>query len=131
NYENDFRRFYQQRYPITQDITLLSGTGRRSVLAADRTSDDGLDAWLTATRELGGKALHYLAFADEPNLNYSDYASYRRYFQAMLERVQRFPGAREAGVRIAMPASSNLVNGPFHEGSRQRIGLDWSRRLLA
>src|SRR5690606_33933658 len=60
-----------------------------------------------------------------------DYASYRRYFQAMLERVQRFPGAREAGVRIAMPASSNLVNGPFHEGSRQRIGLDWSRRLLA
>lgn len=129
-YEDAFRRFYQQRYRIKQDITLLAGTGRESVLAADRTRHDGLDAWLNTTKGLDGKALHYIAFADEPNLNYSDYPTFSRYFQAMAERVQGFPGAREAGVRIAMPASSNLVNGPFHEGSRERIGLDWARRLL-
>ncbi|QHF28863.1 hypothetical protein [Pseudomonas sp. R32] len=129
-YENEFRRFYQQRYAIKQDITLLAGTGRESVLAANRTSNDGLDDWLNTTRSLGGSTLHYLAFADEPNLNYSDYPSFSRYFQAMAEHVQHSPGAREAGVRIAMPASSRLVNGPLHSSSETRIGLDWARRLL-
>ncbi|MDD1015624.1 hypothetical protein [Pseudomonas rubra] len=129
-YEDAFRRFYQQRYRIKQDITLLGGTARQSVLAADRTSNDGLDAWLSSTRALPGDTLHYLAFADEPNLFYPDYPSFSSYFQHMLERVQRFPGAREAGVRIAVPASSRLVNGPLHADSRARIGLDWARRLL-
>ncbi|WP_433887139.1 hypothetical protein [Pseudomonas vranovensis] len=129
-YETAFRSFYQQRYNIKQDITLLAGTGRESVLAADRIRNDGLDDWLNTTRKLGGNSLHYLAFADEPNLNYSDFPTFSRYFQAMAERVQRSPGAREAGVRIAMPASSRLVNGPLHANSEKRIGLDWAQRLL-
>ncbi|MDZ5602681.1 hypothetical protein SJI00_07840 [Pseudomonas sp. RP23018S] len=130
-YEADFRRFYLGRYPIAQDLTLLSATERRAVLALDRTTFAGLDDWLRTTRELGGKALHYLAFTDEPNLNYPDFDSYARYFEAMLAHVRRVPGTREAGVRIAMPASSNLVNGPMSEHSAERIGLDWARRLLA
>ncbi|AIR90815.1 hypothetical protein [Pseudomonas cremoricolorata] len=131
DYEQAFRRFYLQRYPIDQDITLLAATGRRSVLDAEPTTSAGLDAWLRSATQWPGHALHYLAFSDEPNLSYPDYASYARYFAAMLEQVQRFPGARDAGVRIAMPASSNLVNGPMREGSRERVGLDWARRLLA
>ncbi len=105
-------------------------TRRSSDLAADRTSHDGLQAWLAATARLGGKGLHYLAFADEPNLNYRDYASYRDFFSAMAARVRAWPGAREAGVRIAMPASSRLIGGPFTRASQQRRGLDWARRLL-
>ncbi|WP_295485239.1 hypothetical protein [uncultured Pseudomonas sp.] len=130
DYEDAWRRLYQERFAIGQDITLLAGTGRRADLAADRTSHDGLQAWLAATARLGGKGLHYLAFADEPNLNYRDYASYRDFFSAMAARVRAWPGAREAGVRIAMPASSRLIGGPFTRASQQRRGLDWARRLL-
>lgn len=130
-YELPFRRFYQTRYPIEQDLTLLSGTGRRAVLDLDRSTQTGLDNWLKTIRALDSKALHYLAFTDEPNLSYSDYDSYAEYFQTLLKQVQRFPGASEAGVRIAMPASSNLVNGPMRDHSAERIGLDWARRLLA
>ncbi|VVQ00879.1 hypothetical protein PS910_03794 [Pseudomonas fluorescens] len=130
NYEDAWRRLYQDRFAIRQDITLLAGTGRRADLADDKTTHAGLDAWLAATAALQGKAVHYLAFADEPNLNYPDYATYRDFFKAMTARVQAYPGAREAGVRIAMPASSRLVNGPFKEDSETRRGIDWAKRLL-
>ncbi|MDF0732949.1 hypothetical protein P0Y43_19845 [Pseudomonas entomophila] len=129
-YEDAWRRLYQQRFAITQDITLLAGTGRRADLTADRTSNDGLDAWLAATARLGGHGVHYLAFADEPNLNYRDYESYEAFFTAMATQVRAYPGAREAGVRIAMPASSRLLGGPFTQGSKDLRGIDWARRLL-
>ena len=129
-YEDAWRLLYQDRFAIRQDITLLAATGRRADLADDSTTQDGLDAWLAGTRALQGKALHYLAFADEPNLNYPDYATYRDFFKAMTARVQAYPGAREAGVRIAMPASSRLVNGPFKENSKSLRGIDWARQLL-
>ena len=130
NYEDEWRRLYQEQFGIRQDITLLAATGRRADLADDQTTRDGLDAWLAGTAALQGKAVHYLAFADEPNLNYPDYATYRDFFKAMAARVQAYPGAREAGVRIAMPASSRLVNGPFKEDSQTRRGIDWAQRLL-
>ncbi|QWA30868.1 hypothetical protein [Pseudomonas sp. RC3H12] len=131
DFENAWRKLYQQRFGILQDITLLAGSARVADLRSDRTSTDGLDAWLEATKALGGKGTHYLAFADEPNLNYRDYASYRDFFQAMAKRVREYPGAHEAGVRIAMPASSRLLGGPFTDDGKQRRGIDWARRLLA
>lgn len=129
-YENLWRRLYQDLYGIDHDITLLAARGRVAELEADRTTLGGLDAWLAATRMLGGQGVHYLAFADEPNLNYRDYASFSRYFQIMAERVRTTPGAYQAGVRIAMPASSRLLGGPFAENADSRRGIDWARRLL-
>lgn len=130
HYEDGFRQLYQDRFGIHQDITLLAGSQRQADLEVNTQSVAGLDAWLAATAALGGKGLHYLAFADEPNYNYRDYASYKRFFDAMARQVRNYPGAREAGVRIAMPASSRLVNGPLAEDSAKRRGLDWARRLL-
>ncbi|MBF8793221.1 hypothetical protein IRZ70_10430 [Pseudomonas monteilii] len=129
-HEDPWRQLYQDRFGIDLDITLLAATGRRADLAADQTTKKALDAWLAATSRLGGKGLHYLSFADEPNLNYPDYAAYRDLFRASAEQVRAFPGAREAGVRIAMPASSRLIGGPFTHDSRSRRGIDWARRLL-
>lgn len=40
------------------------------------------------------------------------------------------PEARAAGVRIAMPASSRLLDGPFRVGAGQHRGIDWARKLL-
>ncbi|MFB4390819.1 MULTISPECIES: hypothetical protein [unclassified Pseudomonas] len=130
DYEDPWRQLYQQRFGITQDITLLAATGRRADLAADRTSVDGLNAWLAATTRLDSKGLHYLAFADEPNLNYRDYAAFEDFFRTMATQVRAYPGAREAGVRIAMPASSRLLGGPFTARGKDLRGIDWARRLL-
>lgn len=131
HYEDVFRRLYQDRFGITQDITLLAGRQRQAELRADATSNAGLDAWLAATRALGGKGTHYISFADEPNLNYPDYASYQRIFNSMAWQVRSNPDNAKAGVRIAMPASSRFVNGPFADNAADKRGIDWARRLLA
>ncbi|WP_223460080.1 hypothetical protein [Pseudomonas sp. GL-RE-19] len=131
HYEDVFRRLYQDRLGITQDITLLAGRQRQAYLRADTTSNAGLDAWLAATRALGGKGTHYIGFADEPNLNYPDYASYQRIFNSMAWQVRSNPDNAKAGVRIAMPASSRFVNGPFVDHAADKRGIDWARRLLA
>lgn len=131
DYETDFRRLYRQRFGIEDDITLLAATGRRADLSDDSLSRRGLDAWLAASVALGGGGRHYLAFADEPNLNYARYEDFRAFFAQRLQQVEDYAGAREAGVRIALPASSRLVNGPTAEHSDQRRGLEWARRLLA
>ncbi|UVJ41848.1 hypothetical protein NVV94_14105 [Pseudomonas sp. LS1212] len=130
HYEDRFRQLYQDRFGIYQDITLLAGSKRQADLNPDAQSMAGLDAWLASTVALGGKGLHYLSFADEPNYNYRDYATYKRFFDAMSRQVRDYPGAREAGVRIAMPASSRLINGPFVPGGAKRRGIDWARRML-
>ena len=128
--ELGFRRLYRETFKIDRDITLLAGTGRRAVLAADSQSFAGLDAWLADSVRLGNQGLHYLAFADEPNLNYPSYAVFASYFGRMLEHVKANPEARAAGVRIAMPVSSRLLDGPFRIGAGQRRGIDWARQLL-
>ncbi|MBV6287015.1 hypothetical protein [Pseudomonas aegrilactucae] len=130
-YELPFRRLYQERFGILHDITLMAATGRKSDLMRSKANDGALDDWLATSVALGGKGLHYIAFADEPNLNYADYSVYRSFFAAMAQRVRAYPGAHAAGVRIAMPASSRLLNGPLRSDAAQRIGLDWARRLLA
>lgn len=130
-YEDAFRRLYQDRFAINQNITLLAASQRRSDLKPDRTSHSGLQAWLTSTRALGGKGLHYLSFADEPNLNYPDFASFQQMFQSMAAQVRADPANARAGVRIAMPASSQFTNGPFIENAADKRGIDWARRLLA
>jgi hypothetical protein len=131
DYEDAFRRVYQDRFGITQDITLLAGSQRQADLRADTMSNSGLDAWLASTRALGGKGTHYIGFADEPNLNYPDYAHYQSLFNSMARQVRSNPGNAKAGIRIAMPASSRLVNGPFADNAADKRGIDWARRLLA
>ncbi|TBN36312.1 hypothetical protein [Pseudomonas sp. BGI-2] len=131
HYEDAFRKLYQDRFGITQDITLLAGSQRQADLRADTMSNAGLDAWLATTRALGGKGTHYIGFADEPNLNYPDYASYQSIFNSMARQVRSNPANAKAGVRIAMPASSRLVNGPFADNAADKRGIDWAKRLLA
>ncbi|XXE92481.1 hypothetical protein J3Q05_16100 [Pseudomonas sp. D1-2] len=130
DHEDAFRRLYQDRFGITQDITLLAGSQRRADLQADRTSGNGLQAWLESTRALGGKGIHYLSFADEPNLNYPDFDSFQQVFQSLSAQVRANPANSRAGVRIAIPASSRFTNGPLAENAADKRGIDWARRLL-
>ncbi|WP_085641146.1 MULTISPECIES: hypothetical protein [unclassified Pseudomonas] len=130
HFEDAFRQAYQERFGIRQDITLLAGSQRQADLRADTQSNGGLDAWLAGTRALGGKGTHYIGFADEPNLNYASYEQYRAIFASMARQVRSDPANAAAGVRIAMPASARLVNGPFADHAADKRGLDWARRLL-
>jgi len=125
------RQLYQTRFGIRQDITLLAGTGRQANLRADVQSNNGLEAWLAGTRALGGQGTHYIGFADEPNLNYSSYEDYRAIFVSMARQVRSDPANARAGVRIAMPASSRFINGPFTRNAAEKRGIDWARRLLS
>ena len=130
HFEDAFRKVYQERFGIRQDITLLAGSQRQADLRADVQSNGGLDAWLASTRALGGKGTHYIGFADEPNLNYSSFEQYRAIFASMARQVRSDPANARAGVRIAMPASSRLVNGPFADNAADKRGINWARRLL-
>ncbi|MGS0546481.1 hypothetical protein HXW87_20495 [Pseudomonas sp. Y5-11] len=130
HFEDAFRKVYQERFGIRQDITLLAGSQRQADLRADVQSNGGLDAWLAGTRALGGTGTHYIGFADEPNLNYSSFEQYRAIFASMARQVRSDPANARAGVRIAMPASSRLVNGPFADNAADKRGIDWARRLL-
>lgn len=130
-FEDPVRQLYQTRFGIRQDITLLAGTGRQANLRADVQSSNGLETWLAGTRALGGQGTHYIGFADEPNLNYSSYDEYRSIFVSMARQVRSNPANASAGVRIAMPATSRLVNGPFANNAADKRGIDWARRLLS
>lgn len=129
HFEDAFRRFYRERGGIDTNITLLAASGRKADLKSNSQSIAGLDAWLAATVALGS-GTHYLSFADEPNYNYPDYEAYKQFFDAMYRQVRDYPGAREAGVRIAMPASSRFVNGPFTRRGAEHRGIYWARRML-
>ncbi|UWF51353.1 hypothetical protein NYP20_10475 [Pseudomonas sp. N3-W] len=131
HFEDAFRQVYQDRFGIRQDITLLAGSQRQADLRADTISNSGLDAWLASTRALGGNGTHYIGFADEPNLNYPSYANYQAIFNSMARQVRSDPANARAGIRIAMPASSRLVNGPFADNAADKRGIEWARRLLA
>lgn len=129
-HEQRFRPLFRHQYGIAHDITLLAKTGRVADLDFDATSRAGLQAWLDSTSSLGAGGIHYLSMADEPNLNYSSYPRFSTYFRDMAERVRAHPRAHAAGIRIAIPASSRLVNGPTMDNASERRGIDWARRLL-
>ncbi|MDR0673531.1 MAG: hypothetical protein LBF93_07710 [Zoogloeaceae bacterium] len=128
--EIGFRRQYNQRFGIGLDLTLLAKSGRRSILAADQETLAGVEGWLSDVIRLDSGGLHYLALADEPNLNYPDYDSFEKYFEVISRHVRANSAARAAGVRIAAPASSRFGGGPFREDARGRRGLAWTEKLL-
>lgn len=128
--ERAFRQTYQQRFGVNHSVTLLARSGRQAVLDANTVTRTGLAIWLEDSRALAG-GLHYLSVADEPNLNYPDFDSYERYFAVLSRQIREDTKAHAAGVRIAMPASSRLINGPTRDNADQRRGADWAERMLA
>jgi hypothetical protein len=128
--EVTFRKYYYQKMGITTDVTLLAGTNRSSVISTS-AANSGVDKFVSAMKQVGG-GTHYLSFADEPNLNFATYDAYARYFDNALRRLESTPGARAAGVRVAVPASSRFVGAPFRTDSSYAAnrGIVWAQKLL-
>ena len=108
----------------------MAGKYRRAVLHATRKSFEGLHLWLQDSLQLPPGGIHYLAFADEPNLNFPSYESFAEYFSAMLSYLKQQPDFTHSGVKVAVPASSRFLHGPMRDDAYRRRGIDWAARLL-
>lgn len=128
--ELDFRSFYAKQMGIHSSLTLMAGKDRRAVLHATRKSFEGLHLWLQDSLQLPPGGIHYLAFADEPNLNFPSYESFAEYFSAMLSYLKQQPDFTHSGVKVAVPASSRFLHGPMRDDAYRRRGIDWAARLL-
>ncbi len=128
--ELGFRSFYARQMGIRSSLTLMAGKDRRAVLHANRESFNGLRLWLRDSLQLPAGGVHYLAFADEPNLNFPSYESFAEYFSAMLVHLKQQPGFARSGVKVAVPASSRFLHGPMRDDAHRRRGIDWAARLL-
>lgn len=128
--ERAVREPYEDALAFPSDVTILARSGRQAVLAADEPTLRAVDAWIDVMADLGGSTVHYLALADEPNLNYPDYDAFEKYFVRMARRVREHPRVVEARVRIVAPVSSRFADGPTRENANGRQGVEWARRLL-
>lgn len=128
--ELQFRALYLDKFNIKNNITLLAGNHRKAVLKANAETLNGLTKWVEDTLLLDSSAKHYIAFADEPNLNYSSYNEFSSYFESMLTHLKSIPNVYDSGIQVAIPASSRFLDGPFRPSAHTRLGIDWSQRLL-
>lgn len=129
--EQEFRSLYDQRFKIKNNITLLAGTHRKAVLEANTETLNGLTLWTEDSLRLDPTANHYIAFADEPNLNFSSYQEFSNYFSSMLSHLKGLPNITQSGIKVAVPASARFLDGPFRSSAQSRLGIDWTKRLLA
>lgn len=128
--ERKFRNLYDQRFNIKNNITLLAGTQRKAVLQANSETLNGLTLWAEESARLDSTANHYISFADEPNLNFNSYSEFSTYFSKMLAQLKNLPHLSHSGIKVAVPASSRFLDGPFRSSADSRLGIDWAKRLL-
>ena len=128
--ELEFRTLYDDKFNIKNNITLLAGTHRKAVLQANTEAFNALSLWAEDSSRLDPMANHYIAFADEPNLNFSSYEAFSSYFSAMLSHLKNTPNFATSAIKVAVPASSRFLDGPFRPAAQSRLGIDWARRLL-
>lgn len=129
--ELEFRTLYDDKFNIKNNITLLAGTQRKAVLEANTEAFNALSLWAEDSTRLDHRANHYIAFADEPNLNFGSYEAFSSYFSAMLSHLKNTPNFSTSAIKVAVPASSRFLDGPFRPAAKSRLGIDWTRRLLA
>lgn len=128
--DHNFRSLYKHKFNILDDISILANSGRVSVLKDIEKAKDFINKYFENRPVLNQKGISYIAFADEPNLNYSSYKDYENYFRRMAQSVKNNRQLSGQNIKIAAPASSRMVNGPTRSGSAERKGLDWTKKLL-
>lgn len=132
NHENIFRQELAGKFGIQRDYTVLAKTGRISLFdyATDPIVQAGVAAWIDNMYRINDGNEHFLAAADEPNLGWPDFESFRKHFKAFADAVRANPKSGPAKVKIAVPASSRFDHGTTTENSAQRKGKDWSQQIV-
>ncbi|MBU0993299.1 MAG: hypothetical protein KJ737_12465 [Proteobacteria bacterium] len=130
NYDIPFLSLYKKKFNIDQYVSILAKTERRNVIENIHLAESFLERYLAHHKSKHDIEIPYIAFADEPNLNYPDYETFENHFKILSRTVQRVNKDNNAHIKIASPESSLMTNGPTREDSKKRTGFEWTERLL-
>lgn len=130
HHDISFLKLYENRFGIKNSSIILAETGRQPLIRnVDRTAKF-LNRYLKERHQNGLLNNAYLAFADEPNLNYPDYETFARHFAKLASGIKKSSDPAVNATLIAAPQSSRFVNGPTRSGAEQRRGIDWAEQLI-
>lgn len=130
--EKNMREYMSKNLQLERDYTILANSGRVAVVdyATDPDIPPALDFWIENIASLEDGKEHYLAAADEPNLNYPTYEEFEAHFTAFANHIRNHPLSEAGGVKIAAVASSRFDHGTTVEDSVYRLGETWCANLV-
>lgn len=132
SWENGFKEYMSGVLGLERDWTLLAKTGRVAVIDFENDPEiqQGVDAWIKNIHRINDGKEHYIAAADEPNLNYPSFEAYRKHFVAFANYVRSHPLSAAAKIKIVSPASSRFDHGTTVDGARLRKGQYWAQSII-
>lgn len=122
---------YQNRFKLQNAVTILSNTGRQPLIEDTSATADFLQRYLKRRHEDGLLNNAYVAFSDEPNLNYSDLDEFESQFVSLATTLKQSADPAVRSTLIAAPQSSRFWNGPTRDDAASRRGSDMAERLLS
>lgn len=132
DWEDGFRGYMSTEMALQRDYTIMANTGRNPVLNHDRNqvTRDGLDNWIDLMYRLNDGREHYIALADEPNLNYPTFEEFEAHFVSAAEAIRNNPKSAAAKIKISAVASSRFDHGTTVDDSYARKGLHWTTQIV-
>lgn len=132
NWENKFKEYMSQGLKLERDYTILAKSGRIAVMdfENDPIVRSGVDAWIRNIARINDGKEHFIAAADEPNLNYPDYETYEKHFVAFARYVKAHPLTAQAKIKVVSPASSRFDHGTTVDDSYSRKGYNWAWKIV-
>ncbi|CBL46091.1 Conserved hypothetical protein [gamma proteobacterium HdN1] len=122
---------FQNRFHLQNAVSILSNTGRQPLIEDTAATTSFLERYLKRRHEDGLLKQAYIAFSDEPNLNYSDVDEFEKQFVSIATALKQNSDPSINSTLIAAPQSSRFWNGPTRDGSETRRGSDMAERLLS
>ncbi len=125
-----FLETYEQQLGIRKSNSILANTGRDSVLKPTKDHRSLIIDYLESRHKRGLLNDNYVAFADEPNLNYSSYDEFETYFGYLAAAIKNSDNPYVAQTKLAVPQSSRFLQGPTRDGAADRKGIVWAEKLI-
>ena len=128
--ENSLRELFSNRFNIKRTWTILANDGRDAILHYDTLTIAGVEAFIQNLARINDGGVHYLSLADEPNYNYPDFQTFIEWYGPMSEYIFNHPLRIQAGIKLAVPASSRFDQAPNSAVPTESFGEDWCRMLI-
>ena len=131
NRDMSFLDLYENTFDIRTSNSILANTGRDTVLKPTDSLKSRLSDYLKDRHSLSLLSNNFVALADEPNLNYSNYEHFDQYFSSLASFIKNHPDPMVSNTKLAVPQSSRFLNGPTRKGADKRIGIHWAEKLVS
>ncbi|MFH0910760.1 MAG: hypothetical protein V1918_04560 [Planctomycetota bacterium] len=133
--DRSWLRVYENRLRILDYLTIFTADRKKfGDYPPPYAELDGyaqfITTYLNEQRGNAGLQVPYVAFLDEANSRFADLPTYAAFYNKLAGAVKRDGRSSVNGVKIAMPESSNFIDGPMMGDADQRVGADWARELL-